>query len=65
MENIENSTFDKIRRQSPKYFQRKPKIADFLLKLPKGKQKQAEDKFQWRENCPKQVSETARKNIIS
>lgn len=37
MENIENSTFDKIRRQSPKYFQRKPKIADFLLKLPKGK----------------------------
>lgn len=30
MENIENLTLGKIRRQTLKYFQRKPKIADFV-----------------------------------
>lgn len=34
MEDIENSTFGKISRQTPKYFQRKPKTAYFALKPP-------------------------------
>ena len=62
MENIEKSTFSKISRQTPKYFQRKPKIDDFALKPPKAKQKQAEKKFHWKENkTSKPVSETAHK----
>lgn len=64
MENIENSAFVKIRRQAPKYFQKKPKIANFSMKLPKGGSKQVEDKFQWKENYIKQVSGTAHKKIL-
>lgn len=39
MENIKNPTFGKIKRQTPKYFQMKAKIADFALKPLKDKKK--------------------------